>query len=402
MSSEPLRLAAVVATSLVAAALCSPVLAAGDALTNAQYNKLTQIVVPAFENGDSLGVLKGLSPLLTKLKPAAMREADALLKRHMAPPVDHLLTAARRALIRQGMTRKMPKASKFEVLLVLPVLHRQVADMLKGAKDHAAWKEPPGKDGVLKEYGLLFEAMHVLDSELASIGGVAQYAAKSGKMVSRVKPATLSEAQREAVAFDFAAAEKTLAGLRSELRERAVELRIKRLSRAADVLENSQVGTHRYEAAYAAGVDKGQLDVFFKTTGKKRRGKFTRPALNELGLEESVQKNFERAEKAAGDLMVKSRLLFDGLAWWLRGRYGRGPHAGGLLKDAEVLVNPQAQVALLMPAKRPRPIPPPGPNSSSVPDYDRRHHYTWAWENRQSSPYFKTKITKSNATIFFT
>ena len=382
MSSQPLRLAAVVATSLVAAALASPVLAAGDALTNAQYNKLTQIVVPAFENGDSLGVLKGLSPLLTKLKPAAMREADALLKRHRAPPVDHLLTAARRALIRQGMTRKMPKASEAEVLLVLPVLHRQVASLLGAAKDHPAWKEPPGKDGVLKEYGELFAAINVLDSKLATSGSVAQYAAKSGKSVSKVKLADLSQAQRDAVEFDFAAAEKTLAGLRTELRERAVELWIKRLARAADVLENSKVGTQRYEAAYAAGIDKGLLDTFFKTVGKQRRGKFTRPALNELGLEESVQKTFERVKKSAGDLMVKSRLLFDGLEWWLRGRYGRGPHAGGLLKDAAVLANPQAQFALFMPAERPRPIPPPGPKISSVPDYDRRHHYTWAWESR--------------------
>jgi hypothetical protein len=389
------------AMPLIVVSLISPVSAASDALSKAQIETLEKVVVPAYRNGSALETLKGLSPLLAKMKPAAMREADALLKKDGLPPVARLLTEARLALVRQGMTRKMPKASKFEVLLVLPVLHRQVADMLKGAKDHAAWKEPPGKDGVLKEYGLLFEAMHVLDSELASIGGVAQYAAKSGKMVSRVKLDALSEAQREAVAFDFAAAVKTLAGLRSELRERAVELRIKRLSRAADVLENSQLGTHRYEAAYAAGVDKRLLDVFFKIVGKKRRGKFTRPALNELGLEETVEKTFERAEKAAGDLMVKSRLLFEGLDWWLRGRYGRGPFAGGLLKDAEVLVNPKAQIALLMPAERPRPIPPPGPNSSSVPDYDRRHHYTWAWENRQTSSYFKTKTTTSNATVFF-
>jgi len=46
------------------------------------------------------------------------------------------------------------------------------------------------------------------------------------------------------------------------------------------------------------------------------------------------------------------------------------------------LSNPLAQLTLLMPKKPPLPTPLPAANGRSVPDFDRRHHYTWTWENR--------------------
>ena len=224
--------------------------------------------------------------------------------------------------------------------------------------------------------------VEVLDSMLESAEDVALYAARMGKVVSRLRIDNLPKSQQEAIAFDFSAAKKKLEGLRDQIRERNIELRITRLARAADILETSDDGPARWEAAYAVSVDHEFLEAFFKDFGRNRRGKFTRPRLNDPDLKDAVEANYKRAKQSAGDLPQKSRLLFDGLAWWLRGRYGRGTHGGGLLKDAAVLSNPLAQLTLLMPHKPPRPTPPADRNGRSTPDCDRRHHYTWAWENR--------------------
>ena len=70
MLIKPLRLATVVAMSLVVAALVSPVSAAGDTLTKAQIETLEKVVVPAYRNGSAVETLKGLSPLLGKMKQA--------------------------------------------------------------------------------------------------------------------------------------------------------------------------------------------------------------------------------------------------------------------------------------------------------------------------------------------
>ena len=54
----------------------------------------------------------------------------------------------------------------------------------------------------------------------------------------------------------------------------------------------------------------------------------------------SVQAAFNGRE--ALDLLEKSRLLYTGLHWWLRGRYGKGTDGFGLLKSPAAMKSEQA------------------------------------------------------------
>ena len=74
--------------------------------------------------------------------------------------------------------------------------------------------------------------------------------------------------------------------------------------------------------------------------------------------------------------------FFTGLHWWIRGRYGKGVAANGLLKGEHVKQNPAAGFALSMPRNRTLPTDPfAEDNSERSPYVARRHENTWSWEN---------------------
>ncbi|MCA9206279.1 MAG: hypothetical protein KDA59_24670, partial [Planctomycetales bacterium] len=72
-----------------------------------------------------------------------------------------------------------------------------------------------------------------------------------------------------------------------------------------------------------------------------------------------------------------------GLQWWLRGRYGRGPDGYGLLKSELALISPAAQMGIYLPNETPTPTDPANPSKTAVPEVDRRHHYIWGMEYRR-------------------
>ena len=106
-----------------------------------------------------------------------------------------------------------------------------------------------------------------------------------------------------------------------------------------------------------------------------------------------LQALVQLARESAGDLVTKSRLLYRGLHWWLRGRYGLGPDGFGLLKSVEALSSPLAQFPLYMPAGMPTPSDP-TETGYSVPRFDRRHHYIWMYEYRVLRRHFASASRK--------
>jgi hypothetical protein len=171
-----------------------------------------------------------------------------------------------------------------------------------------------------------------------------------------------------------------------------MELRLQRLQFAHCTLADSEDLRQRIFAAYAVDFDGQVLSAFLQQARKSQaQGGFalSRPRLRDDRLPAKVQKLAESGRDLAGDLVEKSRLFFDGLHWWMRGRYGRGTEGNGLLKSPEALNSPLAQMALFMPTEPPQPIDPFADGDLRTPEVDRRHYYTWATEQ----PRFRTTIT---------
>lgn len=339
-------------------------------------------VLPAFRQGNAVALLQALSPLAAKLDTEHLAAVDKLLAENSAPPVDQLLTDARLNLVQQNLAAKLPEPSQRELLLVLGVIKQRLEEALDLRDSHPAMANSLPRPRDLTAYRDLLWTIHVYQNRLVSAGYLAQYAAALKESAARTNQKSLSEAQRELVATDFKSIFEELSVTRRELEERELELRIARLDMAVDVLAESKDGKERFFAAFAVDFDGQLLAEIFSPDRKDDEDRFLRAGLNNERLAGYVRGQTARGQELAGKLLVKSRLLFNGLRWWTRGRYGRGPEAGGLLKSPAALRSLEAQVALYMPQRTPRPTDPLQPGAR-VPDYDRRHHYLWAWEDRQ-------------------
>jgi hypothetical protein len=107
-------------------------------------------------------------------------------------------------------------------------------------------------------------------------------------------------------------------------------------------------------------------------------------AVAAIGSTASVNAQIARARELADGLSYKAGLFFEGLHWWLRGRYGEGPDVGGLAKSPEALVSDAALFGIYMPTETPQPSDPSDARvKRATPRFDRRHHYWWTWEDRR-------------------
>jgi hypothetical protein len=194
--------------------------------------------------------------------------------------------------------------------------------------------------------------------------------------------AKLSEDDRRLIEAESGALKTQIAQEVADLEEREAELRINRLSFSLGVLQNPQLSEERVLAAFASEFDGRLIKEFFDQAKKSRRN-FSRDLLKDPATDGRVATERRRAHELAGDLGGKSQLLFEGLHWWMRGRYGRGPEVGGLAKSVLALRTPQGQLGLYMPIDIPTPTDATVGPSQRVPTYDRRHQYLWAMEDRR-------------------
>jgi hypothetical protein len=139
------------------------------------------------------------------------------------------------------------------------------------------------------------------------------------------------------------------------------------------VLSDSKDLKLRILAAYALDFDGDYLAEVFAQPRD-----FQRERLREPDLPEHIKAVVADGRQQAGDLLAKSRFFFEGLHWWLRGRYGRGTHDQGLLKGPDALNSREALLTLMMPSEMPRPVDPAKATSIPTPTVERRHHYVWA------------------------
>ncbi len=124
------------------------------------------------------------------------------------------------------------------------------------------------------------------------------------------------------------------------------------------------------------------------------------PALADPELPDRIAQLTAAGRSTAGKMTAQSHLFFEGLHWWLRGRFGRGPDGGGLLKSPLAARDERAAFGLEMPQRFPAPRRGadatlandastsydqdyPSPDDGIRPDYERRHHYVWTYEYRK-------------------
>ena len=421
---------------LLALALAAAQLEAGAAepakpvvLTKSQQTALTEQLIPAYEQGNPLGVLQALAPMVGKLDDARIEAVDAFLDKQSVPPVGELLANARLTLVEQNLARSLPKPEPRELVLTIKALSAKIEETLADAAKHPVFDAGHPKPKNLKEYEQLFWQMHVLDNRLASTMRIGEYAASLSESGSKLPKQNLSETQQSVLETDFARLQGELLKTRKKLTARDFDLRVDRLGYAEQVLTQSKDLQERFLAAFVLDLDGEQLARQLKLTdllpeanaGDNAAAKAAaapdafapieeRQAIATISSDQAqagvkVRKSITQGRKAAGDdLLKKSRMLFTGLHWWYRGRYGSGSDGNGLLKNKLALASPQAMFALYMPKETPTPTDPTKVVGKQIPQIDRRHHYLWQFETRKIATSFgggsskKTEIGKTRVT----
>ncbi|HUE70924.1 MAG TPA: hypothetical protein VMP01_08540 [Pirellulaceae bacterium] len=348
-------------------------------LTPRQINFVKKELIPASQAGDPRALLALLSPQVAKLTASHQEGMDALLAEEGAPSIGRMLALARLQLFRAKAESAGPELSLAETVLVLAESKQQIDELLASAKKASYMADLlPKPDTLLGYRDLLFE-VHVQKNELINARELVEFGKTVAIALPLSKAKQASDEQKAVLTTSFRSFDEAIAELERDMDERSLEMRLDRLDLALEVLAGDVGLKEKFFAAYAIGIDGEFLLAGFKAGGIA----FHRPALKNPNLAKELAAKLEKGKMLAGNLLDKSRNLFIGLHWWRRGRYGRGPEGMGLLKSAAATKSFEASIPLLMPAKSPVPTNPMQTRSQPSPDYDRRHHYAWAWEDRQ-------------------
>ena len=352
-------------------------------------------VVGSYKRGNSIGLIKALAPLVSRLDPAGIAALNQMLADLDAPPVGQMLAEARLALVDQQRIREAPRLRAAEAALALATIRQPIIDVLLAKYDADVFADPLPAPNRFTDYEALFAELGSFQDRLVQTRQIADFGAAAALAAQNVDRTILSDVQLAALDVDFGEDAASIEELSRELREREMELRIQRLEFAVQLLQDSQarqpdvqtVKTRILAAAVVDG-DGAALVEFFKTAAKGGENiEFMRARLNDAQLPQQVRETVEQGRALAGDLVIKGRLFQRGLAWWRRGRYGAGSEMYGLLKPAQALRSQLAQLMVYMPAETIAPTDPFVKSEGQSPNYDRRHHYTWAWPTQRLTQY---------------
>lgn len=338
----------------------------------------------AYFHGDSQAVLEKLSPVVAKANEEKIGLVDKALAEHGAPDSERLLLGARMALMQQSIdTRKLPKPGEREAVRLLKELREQVESVLTQVERSLAMDRAGPHPDDLEGFETLLWSLHVSENRLAAAGRLVDSMKEIARSIPRGQINKLSDDDREIVTADHGALGERVTQTSGARQEREMELRIGRLRVARGILEDPQLTKERFLAAFTADLDARLVTDFFEQAKKQGRS-LVSDLLKDPRTVDRVAEDAARARKLAGTLTAKSQLFFEGLHWWMRGRYGLGPEVGGLAKSRAALRSAAAQFALSMPETTPKPLDPAWlTEAEGVPRFERRHHYLWAWEDRR-------------------
>jgi len=294
--------------------------------------------------------------------------ANAVPNEEQRPQAD-LVLDARLKLIEQGLGRSAPPVQPQEAVILLATLKGRIETLLAIGNSHPAFAK--NNPATLDDFEKLFWSMHVFSNQLTSASRFFDYAQELKATARKYKPKANDTTDTTILQADWARLKTDMIDLRERLTQRDREMRISRLMLADKVLTGSKDLSERLLSALALDMDGDSLPQAL-----------AKDATVPTSQTQKVIETIQHARTVAGrELLQKSRLLFTGLHWWLRGRYGVGTYGGGLMKDSAALNSPDVMFGLMMPVNLPIPT---APNAKDpVPLVDRRHHYLWQFETRQ-------------------
>lgn len=397
----------------------SPPAAKTSVLPKALREALDGELLPAVESQNPTAILQAAAPFVRKLDAARVADVDAYLVDKGKPHLAEIIANARLQLVEQGLAVGLEPPRGKELLATLEGFKKLIDEMLAERATHHALQVPaPGEPDSLAAYERTIWDLHVLDNRVAATQRLAQYAQGLGEFRRTVRPDGLSPDQLSILNFDFSQLVRAVQDMRNQVAAQNIVLRVRRIAFADRKLTEAESLKDSWESAFVLDWD-GELVMATLQRGAPKNAanddanpvgpndspldlaKITAADLTHLQLAEQLKVTIAHGrEKAGPDMLKKSRMLFTGLHWWFRGRYGVGPEARGLMKTAQALKSPDIMFALYMPRTPPQPTAP-GQPGLATPLVDRRHYYLWQYGNSDIVTSDDSRSSKSSQLTVF-
>ena len=349
-----------------------------------------------YESGNSIGVIADGGKLIQQLKELELQKVNEFLKGKNRQPLQVMLFESRLDLDRPNVNAKIPAPTHKEVLYLAHGIKDRVREIEDNYRQHPVGKGEVSAPEKYDDYEKLFWDLHVHRNRLSNaIRWLQQIDALIQAREKRLVSIDASDETLGITKYDF---QKRIADFREtlhDLEEREAFLRIFRIHDTIDKDLPAISEKEKFTFAYFLEADVLFLESFFKQFDGI---KFKRDDLNDESILTEVSEEALGIRQKYQDKIEKGKLLFLGLHWWFRGRYGAGPLAKGLLKaqganGPGAPINEKELFPLAMPTAAPQPLDP-YKNEYRVPHYERRHHYTWQMQQEGIYKYARSPVSE--------
>lgn len=339
---------------------------------------LDENVIPAILANDPGSFLASITPIIERAKPRQLAAIEKYGKAAGAGSIQGRFADLVLQQVEQGTFNMGRKPSTAIALYLTDELVSRVNGGIQQLKTHPVMSDPLAVPEDWQDSEQLFWEVHVFKNEFLNARQMVQFGVQvlspHLKQIEKSNdPAQMKVAQSlERLTQDLPATYR-------EMREREMEMRLIRFNKSSKELHAPGDFEKHLTAAMCMELDAERLIEFFRD---EQQEPSKRVALNDPKLPETIMTMVKNGRQVGDHISYKAILLRSGMHYWLRGRYGQGPLAFGLLKSPESMNSTYAMEGLYMPKQRPRPISIYHGGESSQPGYDRRHFYTWAVEYR--------------------
>jgi hypothetical protein len=351
----------------------------------------------AYQAGRMAEALQTLQAFLKSSSPVQVRLADERIRQShgMDKTVVELAADARVQLVLQGAGGKVARPGSVELPAAQAALDEKLTSLLTPIKEEMASELPARLPDDQADHravtveGLLNQTVQV-ELLLTHL-----------KQLSERSPGPPAKQQKAKAqqpgGHDFIQEQKDLQELRDRLMARLMELNLVRLEGAMLLALDQTAGfDKRMHAMTRASDSLTGLHAHWSRykQWKEKHGGYD-PKSEERWLSQE-----EQLKSSAGPLITKVYHFSEGTRWWLRGRYGKGSAAGGLVKvlpaglRQDQTLKALTEYDLLMPQPIPKPQDPlTMPGAYPI---GRRHLALWQWETRGALVAWPGKVMPSS------
>ena len=364
---------------------------------------LEQEVFPAMQNGAYAYFYDAFGPILAKANDKRLQLIEEYAESlRLQSPTD-LFFDLKLMRVEQGIESLNEKIRLKEAMLLINQVNLRLQKIVSLIEEHDFMQDPVEVDEQWKNAQEQFWGIQVINNEFSNSQRLLLFARAiqeaPGSSIRRSEDPTTLKTLEELVRLD-----EKLNSVYQDLEERSAEARLIRFQRSATAIRGSNNFKNKFLAALSLQIDADILVPYLQNNLKSDR-----EALNRPDLVAELSTEIAELSTIYSDVISKANKLRTGLNWWMRGRYGEGVEAGGLLKSSQLVAQSGSQRglsmseqqirfealdALYMPHERPKPeigFTPFGatPTKSNKvgegnsPRYSRRHFFTWSLERRR-------------------